>query len=260
MSILSAPLSAVFIAASLASTPLQDKEDNGSRVLDEIETRGQQFELGPQTGEFFIRPVMYTQFEGGNSPALSVELFFSPVEEIKDGVARIYSEQKRSRYRVSVGVPVANPTGTRIKQFKGNKIDLGTRRLKLPGGSYALSEIRYFITPVSTPFGRGAGPLVNNGIRVTRSYCLSEETYIFDVKNGESQFFGALALTPFPSNSAKWREHYPVIGIDSSLEHLSGRAARESENIQDMDFDLVALEPSDGLCGTANYTVAALAP
>ena len=250
------PISAVVSMAVLAATP-QDSEpkdkSSEARVLDEITTTGREFNIGPQTGEFIFRPVLYTIGANG-SPARQIDFFFSPVIETSSGLAVLYNEQERQRYRVSVVVPIINPTGTRLKQTRGSKIDLGTHRLNLPGGTYVLSEIRYgFVESFS-------GRRTFRTTRTTRSFCLSPETYAFDIQNGKSQFLGGLALAPFPTNISRLRSHHPVRGVDNRLELVSGPASRNIENVEPLEFDLLAFEAQEGLCGNRQYEVAALAP
>jgi len=252
------PLIASVAAAALATAPLQSDQGDqqaSDRVLDEVTTTGQQFELGAQTGELLIRPVMYTSGNRQGSIVRQVDMFISPVEEVSNGEARLYTEQQRTRYRISMNVPVVNPTGTRFKLRTNGKIDLGTRRLDLPAGSYVISEIRYSI---ADRFGDGRGFFIPT--HTTRSYCLTEETYIFDIENGETQFFGALALTALPTNSARWGAHYPVVGVDQRLDLISGREQENKDAIAEMDFDLVSVAAEKGLCANNNYQVSALAP
>ena len=196
-----------------------------------------------------------------------VEFYFSPVEETSDGFATLYTEQARSRYRVSVGVADLSPVGTNFKT-KTDRIDLGTRSLDLPGGTYVLSEIRYITRTNSGGGGLGntalgtvsrSGTAVS-GVTGSRSYCLTEETYAFDIRNGETMFLGGMAVNELHSNKARWSEHFPIIGVDNRLELVSGPHAQNTDNIVPLEFDLLAFEAEPRLCGSRQYQVSALGP
>ena len=259
---------ALFLAAG-ATTPTavdHSQSVDQEQTLDEVVTIGPNNpELGPQTGKFIFRPVLYLKPHSNGDRVRQVEFYFSPVEETRDGFATLYTEQARSRYRVSVGVPALNPTGTNFKT-KTDKIDLGTRSLDLPGGTYVLSEIRYNTRTDSIRFnGQTSSEVLDLGnvfIDVTgsRSYCLTEETYAFDIRNGETMFLGGMALNELPSNRARWSEHFPIIGVDNSLELVSGPHAKNTDNIVPLEFDLLAFEAGPRLCSSRRYQTSALGP
>ncbi|MEO0883633.1 MAG: hypothetical protein AAFY34_13030 [Pseudomonadota bacterium] len=251
------------LAAALAALPQQSNTDQNRedpKILEEIETLGQQFEIGPQTGEFLIRPVMFTNGRGRNSNVRRVDLFLTPVEEVESGVAELYSEQQRTRYQLSFTVPLVSAPDSRLKRWNGNKIDLGTKGVDLPGGSYVLSEMRFWVNDPRQ--GTTAFFLDNdfNSLRRARSYCLTEQTLIFDVQNGKPSFLGALAIAPFPSNPARWRGHIPAIGVDPRVVHYTGSDADIAENIEEMSFDVVSLKDEPGICANRTYQAAAFAP
>ena len=250
---------ALFLAAG-ATTPTavdHSQSVDQEQTLDEVVTIGPSNpELGPQTGEFLFRPILYLKPHSNGNRVRQVEFYFSPVEETRDGFATLYTEQARTRYRVLVGVPFLNPVGTK-RRTKTRRIDLGTRSLDLPGGTYVLSEIRYNTRSPSdgVVFGNTA-----IGVTGSRSYCLTEETYAFDIRNGETMFLGGMAVNELPSNKAQWSEHYPIIGVDNSLELVSGPHAQNTDNIVPLEFDLLAFEAEPRLCGSRRYQTSALGP
>ena len=89
---------------------------------------------------------------------------------------------------------------------------------------------------------------------------MTEETYAFDIRNGETMFLGGMALNELPSNRARYSEHFPIIGVDNSLELLSGPHAQNTDNIVPLEFDLLAFEAEPRLCGSRQYQVSALGP
>ena len=250
---------ALFLAAG-ATTPTavdHSQSVDQEQTLDEVVTIGPNNpELGPQTGKFIFRPVLYLKPHSNGDRVRQVEFYFSPVEETRDGFATLYTEQARSRYRVSVGVPALNPTGTNFKT-KTDKIDLGTRSLDLPGGTYVLSEIRYNTRSPSDGVVFGNTAIDATG---TRSYCLTEETYAFDIRNGETMFLGGMAVNELHSNKARWSEHFPIIGVDNRLELVSGPHAQNTDNIVPLEFDLLAFEAGPRLCSSRRYQTSALGP
>lgn len=237
----------------------QDAEQGvDEKRLGEIVTIGPELEDSPQTGEFLFHPVIYTQLRGSDSPVRRVDFFFSPIEEAEDGVATLYDAQKRTRFRVSVSVPVIDVIGTRFKPKLGRALSLGTQRLNMPGGSYILSEVRYSFAD-RTP---GAGSSANTVLPTisTRSYCLTEESFAFDVRNGETQFLGGLALAPVSSNRARRSNVNPILGLDERLDLVSGPDKARLDEIELTGFDLLSFDADEGLCRGNVTNVAALAP
>ena len=231
------------------------------KTLDEIITEGPiNPEFGPQTGEFLFRPILYLKPHSTGRRVRQIDFYFSPVEENVDGVASLYSHQLKQRYRVSVRVPLLNPTGTNFR-LKTDRIDLGTHTLDLPGGTYVLTEIRYnLLRSPRSIITSGPAPIFSGSGIGTRSYCLTEETYAFDIQNGETKFLGGMAVNELASNPARWKEHFPIIGVDNRLELVSGKHADNTDNIIPIDFDLLAFEADPKLCGSRQYQVSALGP
>lgn len=253
---------AFFVALSSqaqSSDEHQAETGDRERVLDPVTTTtpnpGPE---DPKTGEFIFHPVMYLSRRGGGTPLQQIDFYFSPIEESPDGIATLYELQNRARYRVSVPIPKLDPTGTRF-QLQMRTFGLGPQSLTLPGGTYALSEILYTYN---------AGVIVTrrnniNPMKDTSSFCLSEETYVFDVQNGKTQFLGALALAPFPTNFSHLRRHYPIIGVDQRPETVFGSDQVETRiSAEPLNFDLLPFDPEQGLCSSGGrvYNVAALAP
>ena len=247
-----------FFSLSALVAPTPEPQDtpapqDETRTLDEIIAKGYQPpEFAPTTGKFLFRPVVYLGVGNNGSSIRQIDFFFSPIVETIDSTAKLYKEQDRQRFRVSVTVPVVNPTGTRFR-FRGKKIGLPTQSIDLPGGAYVLSEIRYSF---SSPTGAGLRLAVTEQT-FARSFCLGKETYAFDIENGKKQFLGGMAITPFPSNIARLRDYHPIIGVDSRLDLLSGSAAKDVENIEPMEFDLLAFEPEPGLCASGGRKLTA---
>lgn len=262
------PAAAIMYLSALTA-PLPDPQETASpqdetRVLDEIISEGYvPPELAPKTGTFLFRPIIYPGIGNNGSIIRRVDFFFSPVVQTKDGQATLYKEQDRQRYRVSINVPQVNPTGTRFRQSRNDqRIDLGTRELNLPGGTYILSEVRYSFLQRRRGGGflgvaSGSGPVLNSGLR-TRSYCLTEQTYAFDIENGKQHFLGGMAINPLPQNQARWKDYRPIVGVDNNLKHVSGIPADELEAIKPLEFDLLSFDAEPGLCGNRRYKTAAL--
>ena len=264
--------SLIFAGAAALSQPLEtDQQDTqppeDERSLEEVVTTGSVLnpELDPQTGKLIIHPVMLPR--GGNSPpsAFSVDLFFAPVVEVDGNVASLYAEQERERYRVHVSIPQTNSSGTRIHLASGKPLSLGEQSIDLPGGTYVLSEIRYVLRDIGAGnnFATASGPsLLNlNDGQSVRSYCLSKETYAFDIQNGKNQYFGVLALTAIPTNRGRQKYIFPVTGLDQRSKHLSPSIQRDLTEIEPLDWDLLSLDPRDDICQTdPRFDVAALAP
>ncbi len=258
-------VTAFFLTAATTTIPVtHDSVQNidQEKTLDEIITEGPiNPEFGPQTGEFLFRPILYLKPHSTGRRVRQIDFYFSPVEENVDGVASLYSHQLKQRYRVSVRVPLLNPTGTNFR-LKTDRIDLGTHTLDLPGGTYVLTEIRYSLRSsrginfTSSP----AATVSGSRIDTARSYCLTEETYAFDIQNGETKFLGGMAVNELASNPARWKEHFPIIGVDNRLELVSGKHADNTDNIIPIDFDLLAFEAGPKLCGSRQYQVSALGP
>jgi len=241
-------------ASSAQETGGSSEED--TRLLDEITTTADKVASAniPQTGELFIRPVLYTQGRSQNSPVRQVDLFFAPVEAIDNGAAQVFDDERR--YRVSLNVPVMTTTGTRFQLAKGNKIDLGTEIIDMPEGTYVLSEIRY---SYNSRTGAGGALLFDEDLS-TRAYCLTEETYVFNVFNGSKQFLGALALAPFPKNSARLSSFHPVVGLDQRLEMLDEDSDEIVEDMNLAPFNLIPIEAGRVRCADGADQTSALAP
>lgn len=284
LNVITTSVTLAFLLTAGTTTPTTQGEVQAvddKKVLDEIVTDGPVHpELGPQTGQMVFRPVLYLKPGSNGNRIRSIDFYFSPVEESTDGVATLYSEQARSRYRVSVTVPSLNPIGTKFRT-KADRIDLGTKTLDLPGGTYVLSEIRYGVTggsgapiatsQVTTASGIGSvsgAPAPSSGaflvqssnIFSSRSYCLTDETYAFDVQNGQTKFLGGIAMNELPSNRARFGSHYPIIGVDNRLDLVSGPTAKNLDDVEPVEVDLLSFEGNQEFCGSSNHKISALAP
>ncbi|MEM9668732.1 MAG: hypothetical protein AAF950_07380 [Pseudomonadota bacterium] len=249
-------LAVMAVIPAIAQNNAEAAEDD-TRVLEEVTTLTDPSDLeAPPDGELLIRPVLYTQGRSQNSAVRRIDLFFSPVETVKSDAATLYMEQERTRYRISVDIPIVAPTGTRLSLSQGRTIDLGMESVEMPGGTYVLSEVRYGF---NSRAGVGAGQVFND-TRTTRSYCLTDETLIFYLNEGERQFLGALAFSALPTNDARWATHHPLAGVDRRLDMIRGEDDEAMETITLTDFGLVPVEQSPGLCADESNRTSAIAP
>lgn len=231
-------LGASAFAVTTSDDPIVDEVDE-QRTLDKVITRtAPPDEDAPKTGRLIFRPLLYANSRQTFTSVNEVEFVFTAVEEDEEGFIRRFEDQQRQDYRAVMVVP--------SKDF-ASRFDLKADRYlnqftDLPGGTYALSELKYRWLDNRT-----------NTIRID-TFCLSEGTIAFDLQNGETGYLGAIGIRDLPSNTGRFRHHAPLRVIDQDPNTLVGEAGR-IDDLQILDFSGALFADDSGMCEDARFQI-----
>lgn len=240
----------LFSGAALIELPQTDDTKAPAQeelVLDGVTAKGVvPTEDAPQTGTLLIRPVLIARNKRRSITQLRrIVLVFKPIEELADGNIKIYTEQNKEEYNITLIPPFQiDPAETRIK----HKVDLkefATQSIDLPGGTYTLGEVHYHT---------GFNNAVNTQLSAV-SYCLSKGTFAFDIRNGEVGYIGALGITDLPANIGKASDHNPIAALDQNPA-LQNKYNAEEKNIIPVAVDGINFEEEGDVCTGKAHTVA----
>ncbi len=233
---------------SIAETPQE-------RILDSVVVEAVRPDPGePKTGEIIVRPVIAAHKRRTVSDILRADLVFTAVELDDSGAIQPFTDQDRQRYSIPVVTPLSPNIGGLRRQIELSSYP--SRNLQLPGGTYILSEVNYtYIEPNRIDlFDIPPGQTIRRA-----SYCLSERSFIFDIKNGEKAYLGIIALANLPRNLASKGSLEPIAGVDQNPE-FSSVSTDASDNLSVVELNDTNFQPDAGLCADTRYNVAGWQP
>lgn len=135
-SLLSLPL----MAAPAIADILNDGSDD-EQVLDEIVTTAElPGEDSPKTGKVYFRPILFARSRQNIVNIDRIEIVFTAIEQDENGFARKFRDQNRVSYRETLRIPNTDFGG----RIKINENSYHTKEINMAGGTYAISEIKYF--------------------------------------------------------------------------------------------------------------------